>query len=122
MKQKLTFFLYLIVLILPNLILCVTESMPLLGKLTMLLLPLGAYWCILTLSYRLSRTMLYMFPVLFLGAFNIVLSYLFGKGVIAVAGESRIGMLLCVVLLCDIQSLKTSRLGVCANSGVVSLS
>ena len=84
MKQKLTFFLYLIVLILPNLILCVTESMPLLGKMTMLLLPLGAYWCILTLSYRLSRTMLYMFPVLFLGAFNIVLSYLFGKGVIAV--------------------------------------
>ena len=41
MKQKLTFFLYLIVLILPNLILCVTESMPLLGKMTMLLLPLG---------------------------------------------------------------------------------
>ena len=84
MKQKLTFFLYLIVLILPNLILCVTECMPLMGKLTMLLLPLGTYWCILTLSYRLSRTMLYMFPVLFLGAFNIVLSYLFGKGVIAV--------------------------------------
>jgi lipid A ethanolaminephosphotransferase len=25
-----------------------------------------------------------MFPILFLGAFNIVLSYLFGKGVIAV--------------------------------------
>lgn len=84
MKQKLIFFLYLIVLILPNLILCVTETMPLVGKIALVLLPLGLYWTVLPMFYRLSRTFWWMFPILFLGAFNIVLSYLFGKGVIAV--------------------------------------
>lgn len=84
MKQKLVFFLYLIVLILPNLILCVTESMPLAGRLALILLPLGLYWSVMSMFSRLSRTMLWMFPIMFLGAFNIVLSYLFGKGVIAV--------------------------------------
>ena len=84
MKQKLVFFLYLIVLILPNLILCVTESMPLAGRLALVLLPLGLYWSVMSMFSRLSRTMLWMFPIMFLGAFNIVLSYLFGKGVIAV--------------------------------------
>ncbi|MCM1371868.1 MAG: phosphoethanolamine transferase [Bacteroides sp.] len=84
MKQKLIFFLYLAILILPNLILCLTELMPLAGKFSLVLLPLGIYWICLSLSPRLSRTMWWMFPVLFLGAFNIVLSYLFGRGVIAV--------------------------------------
>ena len=84
MKQKLIFFLYLIVLILPNLILCVTETMPLVGKMALVLLPLGLYWTVLPMFFRLSRTFWWMFPILFLGAFNIVLSYLFGKGVIAV--------------------------------------
>ena len=84
MKHKLTFLLYLTVLILPNLILCITETMPLVGKLALVLLPLGIYWIVLTLFFRMSKTMWWMLPVLFLGAFNIVLSYLFGKGVIAV--------------------------------------
>ena len=84
MKQKLTFFIYLAILILPNLILCLTELMPLAGKFSLVLLPLGIYWTCLSLSPRVSRTMWWMFPVLFLGAFNIVLSYLFGRGVIAV--------------------------------------
>ena len=84
MKQKVIFFLYLIILILPNLILCYTESLPLSGKQALVLLPLGVYWTILSLSPRKSRTLWWMFPILFLGAFNIVLSYLFGKGVIAV--------------------------------------
>ena len=84
MKQKIIFFLYLIILILPNLILCYTESIPLSGKQALVLLPLGVYWTILSLSPRKSRTLWWMFPILFLGAFNIVLSYLFGKGVIAV--------------------------------------
>lgn len=84
MKQKLVFFLYLIVLILPNLILCVTETMPIIGKAALILLPLGLYWTVLPMFFRMSRTLWCMFPILFLGAFNIVLSYLFGKGVIAV--------------------------------------
>lgn len=84
MKQKLVFFFYLAILILPNLILCATETMPVAGKLALVLLPLGIYWTVMSLFPRQSVTMWWMFPVLFLGAFNIVLSYLFGKGVIAV--------------------------------------
>ena len=56
MKQKLIFFLYLTVLILPNLILCVTETMPLVGKMALVLLPLGLYWTVLPMFFRLSRT------------------------------------------------------------------
>lgn len=84
MKQKLIFFVYLLVLILPNIILCITESMPLSGKIVLILLPLGFYWFLLSLIPRKSKTLWWMFPFIFLGAFNIVLSYLFGKGVIAV--------------------------------------
>lgn len=84
MKQKLFFFLYLIVLILPNIVLCATETMPIIGKLALVLLPLGIYWTLLSMFPRQHRTLWWMFPILFLGAFNIVLSYLFGKGVIAV--------------------------------------
>lgn len=84
MKQKLIFFLYILVLILPNIILCITETMPLSGKLAQLLIPLGFYWFILSLSAYKSKTLWWMFPFIFLAAFNIVLSYLFGKGVIAV--------------------------------------
>lgn len=84
MKQKFLFFIYLIVLILPNLILCITENMPIRGKMALVLLPLGVYWTTLSLFPKLSKTLWWMFPVLFLGAFNIVLSYLFGRGVIAV--------------------------------------
>lgn len=84
MKHKVLFFLYLTVLILPNIILCVTETMPWYGKATLLLLPLSVYWTVMCMSHRPSKAYWCMFPVLFLGAFNIVLSYLFGKGVIAV--------------------------------------
>lgn len=84
MKQKFVFFLYLVVLILPNIVLCFTENMPFVGKAALLLLPLGLYWTVLPMFFRMSRTFWWMFPILFLGAFNIVLSYLFGKGVIAV--------------------------------------
>ena len=84
MKQKILFFFYLTVLILPNMILCITENMPIRGKVVLVLLPLGVYWTILGAFPKISKTLWAMFPVLFLGAFNIVLTYLFGRGVIAV--------------------------------------
>lgn len=84
MKQKTLFFLYLLILILPNLILCVTETIPTIGKITLVVLPLACYWVMMTISRNVNKSYLWMFPFLFLGAFNIVLSYLFGRGVIAV--------------------------------------
>ncbi len=84
MRQKVIFFIYLLVLMFPNIVLLYTEVMNFSGKMALFLLPLGVYWATLSISPRQHRTALWLFPVMFLGAFNIVLSYLFGRGVIAV--------------------------------------
>lgn len=84
MNQKIIFFVYLIVLICPNVVLCFTEPIVPMGKFALILLPLAIYWLVMSISPRIHKTYLYMFPVLFLGAFNIVIGYLFGKGIVAV--------------------------------------
>lgn len=83
--MKKTFFLiFLGVLILPNLILAVTESLSWSGRLLNVVTPLAAYWLVLTLSRKVGRTIILLFPLLFLGAFQMVLTYLYGRGPIAV--------------------------------------
>lgn len=84
MKQKLTYLLYLLILILPNMILAVTEHLSPAGRIVNIIVPLTAYWFVLTLSRKTGRTMIILFPVLFLGAFQMVLTYLYGRGPIAV--------------------------------------
>lgn len=84
MKQKLTYLLYLLILILPNMILAVTEHLSPAGRIANIIVPLTAYWLVLTLSRKTGRTMIILFPVLFLGAFQMVLTYLYGRGPIAV--------------------------------------
>ena len=84
MKQKLTYLLYLLILILPNVILAVTEHLSPAGRIANIIVPLTAYWLVLTLSRKTGRTMIRLFPVLFLGAFQMVLTYLYGRGPIAV--------------------------------------
>ena len=85
MFMKKTFFLiFLGVLILPNLILAVTESLSWSGRLLNVVTPLAAYWLVLTLSRKVGRTIILLFPLLFLGAFQMVLTYLYGRGPIAV--------------------------------------
>lgn len=84
MKQKLTYLLYLLILILPNMILAVTEHLSPAGRIANIIVPLTAYWLVLTLSRKTGRTMIMLFPVLFLGAFQMVLTYLYGRGPIAV--------------------------------------
>ena len=84
MKQKLTYLLYLLILILPNVILAVTEHLSPAGRIANIIVPLTAYWLVLTLSRNTGRTMIILFPVLFLGAFQMVLTYLYGRGPIAV--------------------------------------
>lgn len=84
MKQKLTYLLYLLILILPNVILAVTEHLLPAGRIANIIVPLTAYWLVLTLSRKTGRTMIILFPVLFLGAFQMVLTYLYGRGPIAV--------------------------------------
>lgn len=83
-RQRLLFYLYLTALMLPQLDLCFTERMIPMGYVMLLMLPLGLYWVYMSQFRNPSKAYLWAFPVLFLGAFQIVLGYLFGKGVIGV--------------------------------------
>lgn len=78
------FILFLLVLILPNLVLAVTEQLTAGGWVAGIVMPLAVYGLIMSLSRKTGRTMILMFPVLFLGAFQMVLTYLYGRGPIAV--------------------------------------
>lgn len=73
-----------IVLIVPNIGLVITECDSLGAKITNILLPLGVYYVIASLSIRIGRTMLLMLLFMILGAFQIVLLYLYGESIIAV--------------------------------------
>ncbi|MBP3474652.1 MAG: lipid A phosphoethanolamine transferase [Alistipes sp.] len=70
-------------LMIPVIILTITEHSPLLVALTAILLPLGFYLLFSAASTRSGRMVWWGFPFIFLSAFQIVLSYLFGNSVIA---------------------------------------
>lgn len=78
------FFLTIIVLILPNVALCVTERMSVLSALANVLLPCGAYWLAMTLSRKPGKMIWWLFFFIFLAAFQLVLLYLYGRSIIAV--------------------------------------
>ena len=78
------FFISLIVLMLPNVALCLTERLGIAASLCNVLLPAGLYWLLMTLSRKPGKMIWALFLFIFLAAFQIVLLYLFGKGIIAV--------------------------------------
>lgn len=84
LKAEMYFHLLLFLLFIPNIILCYTEPLPLLTKVCNVLLPFGIYYVAMTISRNYGRTFWLLFPVLFLGAFQIVLLFLYGQSVIAV--------------------------------------
>lgn len=73
-----------ILFLVPNVVLAFTEQDILLTKLTNIILPLGLYYIILSLSRKSSRTTLFCLPIMFFAAFQIVLLYLYGESIIAV--------------------------------------
>lgn len=73
-----------LVLLLPNLMLAVTEYNSLLARLTNIFLPLGLYYFLVSLSVKVGRTILWCFPIMFFGAFQIVLLFLYGESIIAI--------------------------------------
>lgn len=77
-------YIFLILLIIPNVILGFTERMPVIVATVNVVLPLAVYYLLLTLSPRLGRTIWLFFPVIFLDAFQIVLLWLYKRSVIAV--------------------------------------
>lgn len=83
-KQENLFYLFLAILIVPNIVLCFTEPMSAAAKICNVLLPLSVYYVVMTLSRNCGRTFWLLFPFLFFGAFQLVLLYLFGQSIIAV--------------------------------------
>ncbi len=72
-----------IVLTVPNIALSITDSMPLGAAIANIFLPMAAYAIIMSLSRRTGRQVWILFPLVFFAAFQMVLVYLYGGGVIA---------------------------------------
>lgn len=83
-NQEHLFYLFLGILVVPNIVLCFTEPMSSVAKVCNVLLPLSVYYLVMTWSRNCGRTFWILFPFIFLGAFQIVLLYLFGQSIIAV--------------------------------------
>ncbi len=73
-----------LLLIVPNVALACTEHVPALYKLVNIVLPLGVYYLIMSITKRTALVVLLCFPLSFFAAFQIVLLFLYGGGVLAV--------------------------------------
>ena len=71
-------------LAIPNVALCFTERMPLLACMANVVLPVAVYAWLMSLSANTGRQVWRVFLLVFFAAFQIVLLYLYGRGVIAV--------------------------------------
>lgn len=70
--------------LIPNVWLSLTERMSLIQSATNIILPLGIYLLLLSMSRKIGRTSLWMIILFFFAAFQIVLLYMYGRSVIAV--------------------------------------
>ena len=78
-------FIYTVVAItVPNLSLAFTNSIPLSANVISVVLPLSFYVWLMSLSRKTGRLVWPLFPLIFFAAFQMVLIYLYGGGVIAV--------------------------------------
>lgn len=78
-------FIYAVVAItVPNLSLAFTNSIPLSANVISVVLPLSFYVWLMSLSRKTGRLVWLLFPLIFFAAFQMVLIYLYGGGVIAV--------------------------------------
>lgn len=78
------FWLTIAVLAIPNIALCFTERMTTAAAVTNVVLPVSVVWLLMTLSRRPGKMTWSLFPLIFFGAFQLVLLYLFGHSIIAV--------------------------------------
>lgn len=83
-NQEHLFYLFIFVLIVPNIVLCFTEPWPPAAKVANVLLPLACYYLVMTFSRNCGKMLWILFLFVFFGAFQIVLLYLFGQSIIAV--------------------------------------
>lgn len=78
------FIFFVIINLLPTLGLLFTEPYDIWGKTVLLLFPIGLYFLIFSMLRNIGLMQLLLIPVLLMHAFQIVVFYLFGEGVIAV--------------------------------------
>ena len=83
-RVKIFFFAFLTVMMVPNVMLVISERQQLFTAAANLLLPLGIYWLLLSSCRKTGLMVWLMFPLVFLAAFQIVLTMLFGQSIIGV--------------------------------------
>lgn len=82
--NKIIYWYAVIALTVPNVALCFTEHLSTWAALANIVLPFGVYMALLSICRKPGKMVWWLFPIIFFAAFQIVLLYLFGKGVIAV--------------------------------------
>ena len=83
-SPRILFFYTVLGLLVPNVALCFTEQMPLMACAANVLLPFFVYTLLMSLSVKIGREVWVLFLIVFFAAFQLVLIYLYGSGVIAV--------------------------------------
>ncbi|MCH5328905.1 MAG: sulfatase-like hydrolase/transferase [Coprobacter sp.] len=82
--QKTFFFLYIGILLLPNLVLFITEPPPVWARFCNVIIPLAVYWLFMTFFRKPGKPLWILLPLLFVDIFQLVLLSLFKGHVIAV--------------------------------------
>lgn len=82
--NKLIYTYAVVALTVPNVALCFTEHLSTWAALANIVLPFGVYMALMSICRKPGKMVWWLFPIIFFAAFQIVLLYLFGKGVIAV--------------------------------------
>ena len=82
-NQKHLYFLFVVVLMVPNAFLFFTETMSVFTRVAFVLLPLAIYTAVMAAVRKPGIMIWVLLPMLVLGAFQLVLLYLFGEAIIA---------------------------------------
>lgn len=83
-NQQLLYWIFVVVLMIPNIGMFYTESTGLLTRIVAVLLPLGCYMAAFTLKRRPGIMFWWLFLLVFIGAFQTFLLFLYGESPIAV--------------------------------------
>lgn len=82
--NKFIYWYAVIALTVPNVALCFSEHLSTWAALANIVLPFAAYMALMSICRKPGKMVWWLFLIIFFAAFQIVLLYLFGKGVIAV--------------------------------------
>ncbi len=83
LRQEVLFYVYLAILILPNVLLSITESLSPIERVCSIVFPLGCYYLIASINRRLGWSIWLLCPISLLAGFQVVLLYIYGRSVIA---------------------------------------